>query len=126
MGDDFVTYGLPFVDVASGGSVRGLIENLEKAMAAVPDEVKVIPGHGPVSAKADVKKFADILRDCVSLVEAALRQGRTLEQMTKENVLAKYDHLGQGFVKTASFVELIHNELRGQPGRTNQATRRHH
>ena len=41
MGDDFVTYGLPFVDVASGGRLRGMIENVEKAMAAVPDDVKV-------------------------------------------------------------------------------------
>lgn len=81
MGDTFVTYGLPFVDVASGGTLLGMIEGIERAMASLPDDVKVIPGHGPVSAKADV--------------------------------LAKYDHLGQGFIKTASFVELIYNELQG-------------
>ncbi len=36
MGDDFVTYGLPFVDVGSGGSVLGMVENVEKAMATLP------------------------------------------------------------------------------------------
>jgi cyclase len=113
MGDDFVTYGLPFVDVASGGSVRGLVDNVEKAMASLPNDVKVIPGHGPVSTKADVRKFTDLLRDCIQLVEAAQRQGKTLVQMKQENVLAKYEELGKGFVKTADFIELIYNELGG-------------
>jgi glyoxylase-like metal-dependent hydrolase (beta-lactamase superfamily II) len=118
MGDTFVTYGLPFVDVASGGSLRGMIDGVEKAMAAVPDDVKVIPGHGPVSSKADVLAFAAMLRDCVQLVEQAMKKGQSLQQMQEGGVLAKYDHLGKGFVKTASFVELIYNELRGtQPAR---------
>src|SRR5438132_1546885 len=29
MGDDFVRYGFPFIDVASGGSVQGMISALE-------------------------------------------------------------------------------------------------
>jgi glyoxylase-like metal-dependent hydrolase (beta-lactamase superfamily II) len=111
MGDDFVTYGLPFVDVSSGGSVVGLVENVEKAMAALPDDVKVIPGHGAVSTKADVKKFTDMLRDCVSLVDAARKKGMTAEQMKAAKVLAKYEELGKGFVKTDGFVDLINNEL---------------
>lgn len=113
MGDTFVTYGLPFVDVASGGTLLGMIEGVEQAMAAVPDDVKVIPGHGPVSSKADVLAFVAMLRDCVRLVEQAARDGQSLQQMREAGVLAKYDHLGQGFIKTASFVELIYNELGG-------------
>jgi glyoxylase-like metal-dependent hydrolase (beta-lactamase superfamily II) len=126
MGDDFVTYGLPFVDVASGGSVLGMIENVEKALAAVPDDVKVIPGHGPLSSKADALKFTAMLRDAVALVQAAMKQGRSLEQMKAENVLARYDALGQGFVKTPAFIELIHNELKGRPAETRQPDKRHH
>jgi len=126
MGDDFVTYGLPFVDVASGGSVTGMIENVEKALATVPDDVKVIPGHGALSTKADALKFAAMLRDAVGLVQAAMKQGKTLEQMKTENVLAKYDALGQGFVKTPAFIELIYNELKGRPADTRQPDKRHH
>ena len=126
MGDDFVTYGLPFVDVASGGSVTGMIENVEKALAAVPDDVKVIPGHGALSTKADALKFAAMLRDAVGLVQAAMKQGKTLEQMKTENVLARYDALGQGFVKTPAFIELIYNELKGRPADTKQPDKRHH
>jgi len=45
-GDDFVRYGFPFIDVASGGSVQGMIAAMEKATAQLPPDVKVIPGHG--------------------------------------------------------------------------------
>jgi glyoxylase-like metal-dependent hydrolase (beta-lactamase superfamily II) len=121
-----VTYGLPFVDVQSGGSVRGLIENVEKAVAAAPDDVRIIPGHGPLSGKADVRKFTDMLRDCVGLVQAGIKQKKALAQLKSENVLKKYDALGQGFVKTPDFIELIFNELQGQAGSTKQASRLHH
>jgi glyoxylase-like metal-dependent hydrolase (beta-lactamase superfamily II) len=39
MGDDFVTYGFPFIDVQSGGSVNGMIDGVEKVIAQVPADV---------------------------------------------------------------------------------------
>jgi cyclase len=126
MGDDFVTYGLPFVDVAAGGSLLGMIEDDREAMAGLPDDVKVIPGHGDLSTKADVLKFVDMLEDCVRLVDAARKAGKSLAQMKAESVLAKYDALGQGFVKTNDFIELIDNELSGETGHTEQGSGTHH
>jgi cyclase len=126
MGDDFVTYGLPFVDVAAGGSLLGMIKDDRAAMAGLPDNVKVIPGHGELSTKADVQKFVDMLDDCVRLVDAARKAGKSLAQMKAENVLAKYDALGQGFVKTNDFIELIDNELSGETGPTDRGTGTHH
>jgi glyoxylase-like metal-dependent hydrolase (beta-lactamase superfamily II) len=126
MGDDFVTYGFPFVDVESGGSLLGMIENAEKAMAAVPDDVRVIPGHGALSTKADVLRFTAALRDCVALVRKGLEAGKTLAQLQAEKVLASHAGLGKGFIKPDAFVELVYNELRGDPGATRQPSRRHH
>src|SRR6202008_1766064 len=33
MGDDFVRYGFPFIDVSAGGSVQGIIEAMERTTA---------------------------------------------------------------------------------------------
>src|SRR5438128_3679470 len=49
MGDDFVTYGYPFVDVGNGGSVSGMIAGVEKVLATAPADAKFIPGHGRLS-----------------------------------------------------------------------------
>ena len=46
MGDDFVTYGFPFIDVESGGSINGMIDAVAQVIAQLPPDVKVIPGHG--------------------------------------------------------------------------------
>src|SRR4051812_27423091 len=55
MGDDFVTYGFPFIDLESGGSAAGMISACEKVLSTVQPDVKVIPGHGPLSTVADLK-----------------------------------------------------------------------
>src|SRR5580704_1706607 len=55
MGDDFVTYGFPFIDVESGGSINGMIDAVALVISLLPPDVKVIPGHGPVSTLGDVR-----------------------------------------------------------------------
>src|SRR5664280_343668 len=62
MGDDFVTYDFPFVDVRSGGSVSGMIAGVEKVLSMTPPDAKIIPGHGPLATPADVRKFVQMLK----------------------------------------------------------------
>ena len=59
MGDDFVTYGFPFIDVESGGSINGMIDAVAQVIAQLPPDVKVIPGHGPVSTLDDMRAYRD-------------------------------------------------------------------
>lgn len=111
MGDHFFNMNFPFVDTASGGNLTGLIENVEKAMAMLPDDVKVIPGHGPVATKKDALEFTRRLRDIRALVQAAIKKKMTLEQMKKENVIAKYDDMGKFFIKNDEMIEVAYNDL---------------
>lgn len=60
MGDDFVTYGFPFIDVESGGSINGMIDAVEKVIAQLPPDVKVIPGHGPLSSLDDMRAYVKL------------------------------------------------------------------
>ncbi len=118
MGDDFVTYGFPFVDINSGGSVRGMIDAVDKVLAQVPPDAKFIPGHGPISSADDVRKFQQMLKDTLAVVQGAMKQGKTLEQMKQEKILAKWDEYGSGdkFVKTDAWIETIYNDLSGKSG----------
>lgn len=125
MGDHFFNMTFPFVDVSSGGNVRGLIENVEKAMAAVPDDVKVIPGHGPLATKKDALEFVRRLKDIVSLVQAAIKRGKTLEQMKKENLISKYDEMGKFFIKNDEMIEVTYNELTAKKTKGKQNGKHH-
>src|SRR2546421_625226 len=79
MGDDFVMYGFPFVDLNSGGSVRGMIDALKKVVTLVPPEVKVIPGHGQLSTLDDVRAFSKMVEETFNLVAAQVNQGKSAE-----------------------------------------------
>jgi glyoxylase-like metal-dependent hydrolase (beta-lactamase superfamily II) len=74
MGDDFVTYGFPFVDTRNGGSVSGMIARVEKVLAMVPPDVKIIPGHGPLSTTEDMRKFVQLLKETRGLVADAVKE----------------------------------------------------
>jgi glyoxylase-like metal-dependent hydrolase (beta-lactamase superfamily II) len=111
MGDDFVTYGFPFVDLDSGGSVRGMIGAIDELLPQIPADAKVIPGHGPLSTVADLKKFRNRLDEIVALVDRGLKSGKTVEQMQKEKLLAPYEDWNGGFLKADQFIATVARDL---------------
>src|SRR5215470_5166486 len=116
MGDDFFNGGIfPFIDIASGGSVQGMIAGGEKVLAEVPDDVKIIPGHGPLATKDDLRKFITMLKETSAAVAAGIKQHKTLDQLKKEKVLAKWDSWGQGFIKSDLFIEILYDSLKNKP-----------
>lgn len=116
MGDDFVRYGFPFIDVASGGSVQGMIAATEKVASELPADVKVIPGHGALSNMDDVKAFTKMLKETSAVVEKALDNHKTLEQMKQEKILAPWEKFSGGFINSDAFIETLYNSLTGHKG----------
>jgi cyclase len=86
MGDEFVTH-FPFVDSEAAGSLNGVIDAVEKVIAQVPSDVKVIPGHGQLSSLDDLRAYLSMLRATRDAVALALKDGRTLEQMKRAKIL---------------------------------------
>jgi glyoxylase-like metal-dependent hydrolase (beta-lactamase superfamily II) len=114
MGDDFVRYGFPFIDIDSGGSVQGMTAALEKVIPQLPADVKVIPGHGELATLDDVRQYLKMLQDTTAAVQAALKQGKTLDQMKQEKILAAWQKWSGDFVSTDIFLETLYNSLTGQ------------
>jgi glyoxylase-like metal-dependent hydrolase (beta-lactamase superfamily II) len=113
MGDMFVTYGYPYIDYGSGGSINGFISSLDAFLGMMDDNTKVIPGHGELCTKADVKKFRDRLAEIRDEVAAALKKGKKPEEITSLPVSSKYDaEWGKGFIKGKEFVLLIAENLK--------------
>lgn len=111
MGDDFFNGRFPFIDLGSGGSVRGLIRNVDAVIGMVPADVKVIPGHGPLATLSDLKSFSAMLKDSLKIVEGQMKKGRTLAQMKSDKVLAKYESLSWQFINTDTFTETLFQSL---------------
>jgi len=114
MGDDFVTYGFPFIDVDSGGSINGMIDGVEKVISEVPPDVKIIPGHGPVSSVGDVRNYLSMLKATRDVVAKALQEGKSLDQMKQAKLLDPWKKYSGDFINEDAFLETLYNSLSGQ------------
>jgi cyclase len=116
MGDDFVRYGFPFIDVSSGGSVQGMIAAMEKATAQLPADVKVIPGHGVLSNLDDVRDFTKMLKETSGVVQKALDEHKSLAQMKQDKILEPWKKWSGDFMNADAFIETLYNSLTGTKG----------
>jgi len=90
MGDDFFNRTIPFIDVSSGGSARGYLAALDKAIGRVPPDATVIPGHGEVADLAGLKAFRRYIADLVDLASRAKASGKSKERFLSEADLPAY------------------------------------
>jgi len=112
MGDTYVRYGYPFVDISAGGSVVGMIANLNKVIGMINKDTKVIPGHGELASRSDMMAFRDRLKDIVDGVRAGILKGKSLDEIQSSGITAKYDEeWDQGFIKGKDFIMFVYQSL---------------
>jgi len=111
-GDVFVTYGFPFIDLDSGGSIDGMIAGCDVLLTLGDDSVKIIPGHGPLSDRAAVREYRSMLKTIRDRVAQQKNAGRTLAQTQATHPTGQFDaKWGGGFIKPDQFVEFVYRSL---------------
>ncbi len=113
MGDDFFAGRFPFVDLGSGGSVQGLTANIEKVLAQIPADAKIIPGHGPLSTPADLKAFHRMLVETSGIVRTKMQAGKDLATIQKEGMPEEWKEWGSGFINTERWIGSLYESLQG-------------
>jgi cyclase len=91
LGDVFRTTGYPIIDVGNGGSAKGTLDALAVVIDAAGPDTKLIPGHGEVSTREDVREFRDMVQQVYDRVSSMIRQGMTLEQIVAAKPTAEWD-----------------------------------
>ena len=109
MGDVFLSAGFPFVDLSSGGSVHGFIAAAERVLPVLDANTKVIPGHGPLSDKARVKAFHDMLVVMRDRMKKEIAAKHTIEQVLASTITADYDKEWPG--GRERFLRILFQEL---------------
>lgn len=114
MGDVFFHKRYPFIDLSSGGSVNGLIKAVETALFLVDDDTQIIPGHGPMADRADLKKYHDFLKTVRLRIKSYSDVGRSLEQIDPAKVVEGYEEWTWGFINDETLVKLFYSSLTGE------------
>ena len=92
---------LPFVDVDSGGAIQGMIKAQQIAYDLADENTKIIPGHGPLSTKADLGESIARLQAIHDRVKARKDAGETLEEIIAADPLADMTELESFITKPA-------------------------
>ena len=109
MGDQFFSGRFPYIDLGSGGSVEGYMENVKRVINRLPSDVKVIPGHGPLSTLDDLKKFHTMMVKTTAVVRDQMKAGNGLEEIQKAGLPSEWKDWGGSFINQDRWIEIVYN-----------------
>ena len=117
MGDTYFNGMYPFIDRSSGGHIDGLIRAAATALALCNDDTRIIPGHGPLATRAELKRYHDMLLAIRRRVAALLAEGKSLEAIQAAGPTADFDARvnADGFIKPDALVAFIVESLSPKP-----------
>lgn len=111
MGDVYFAKGYPFFDVPNGGSVDGILRALDNVLAMVDKDCRVIPGHGPLSDRAGMQEYRDMLATVRDRVRAQVSAGKTLTEVIASKPTADFDDGRNHGLPAEGFLKVLYNEL---------------
>jgi glyoxylase-like metal-dependent hydrolase (beta-lactamase superfamily II) len=112
MGDIFFNGRYPFIDTSSGGTVEGVIAAADRVLQSSTERTRIIPGHGPLARRADLKAYRDMLATVSGRIREHVRAGRSLEEVQAAKPSAEFDALwGKGFLNPQRFTEMLYKNL---------------
>jgi glyoxylase-like metal-dependent hydrolase (beta-lactamase superfamily II) len=119
-GDVYVTNRYPFIDIAAGGSIQGIIKaanNIIDLIIPVYGQdggTLVIPGHGRLSDIGDVINWREMLSIIRDRIQDMIDRGMSLEEVQAARPTRDYDPrwgADSGFWTTEQFVAAVYENL---------------
>ena len=110
-GDLFFAGSFPYIDVSSGGSIKGMRDNISHILGWLPDDANIIPGHGALANKSDLEAYLAMLNYSIDYFDKAIHAGATLEDLLEKGVDEKYASWGAGYINEERWVRIVHASL---------------
>ncbi|CAD5258936.1 MBL fold metallo-hydrolase [Alteromonas sp. 38] len=107
-GDLFFNGLFPFIDLNSGGSVKGYIESVKQVLAKINDDTVLIPGHGELSNKTEYTNFLAMIEETFAFVKAQKAKGMSLEAITEAGLDSKWDKWAWSFISEEKWITTLY------------------
>jgi len=110
-GDLYFTVLYPYIDVSHGGSIDGMIAAAERIIGMTDENTKIIPGHGPLSNREELKTYRDMLVTIRDRIKKQIKEGKTLEEILASKPTADFDEEQSRATPPEMFVRIVYNDL---------------
>ena len=107
MGDNFFNGTFPYIDTGAGGTVDGMIAAHETALQRTSEATKIIPGHGPLASRADLKAAQAALITARDKVRARITAGDDVEAAIAADPLAGMEDM-ESFINKERMIRIIY------------------
>jgi glyoxylase-like metal-dependent hydrolase (beta-lactamase superfamily II) len=114
-GDTYFNGFYPDIDFEHGGSIDGMIAFYDTLYAMCGPHTRVIPGHGPVASRDDIRTYQGMLREVRSRVAAAIAAGMSEEALVASHPLDDLDRTwGGNLVKQPYLLAIVYEDLKSK------------
>lgn len=107
MGDCFFKDRFPYIDLEMGGSVDGAIAAIESAMMIVDEETVIIPGHGSLASKEDLRRYLAMIKRMKDRVNNVCTEETKLEDLDVDSLIEGYEDWGKGFINGEKWIATL-------------------
>jgi cyclase len=112
-GDTFFHGFYPDIDQPHGGTIDGMIALYDTLYKMSGPNTKIIPGHGPVANREDIREYQAMLREVRKRVAYAVAAGMTEEQLVASHPLDDLDQKwGGNLIKQPYLLGIVYEELK--------------
>ena len=119
IGDFYRNYGYPFIDTNNGGTLKGALEALDETMKLAGPNTKLVPGHGTIIHRDDIRPYRDMMLDIQAKVQKMIDAGKTQAEVIAAKLTAPYDAKVPGGQERAGngtsadrFVGMVYSQLK--------------
>jgi cyclase len=111
-GDVFFNGRYPFIDGSTGGTIDGVIAGAGRLLDLADSDTKIVPGHGPLSNKAGLAKYRDMLFTAGDRVRKLKASGKSLDEAIAAKPFTDLDaDWGKGTFTGDAFVKVVYLTL---------------
>jgi len=118
-GDTFFHGFYPDIDQPHGGTIDGMIALYDTLYKMAGPRTQIIPGHGPVANREDMREYQAMLREVRRRVARAVDAGMTEEALIASHPLDDLDRKwGGNLIKQPYLLGIVYEELKDRSRQT--------
>lgn len=112
MGDLYFSGMYPIFHPEHGGNLSGFVKNIEMVLKQIPEDAKIVPGHGPLTSKSELAKYHQMIVASINTVRKGMRAGRTLKQIQMVGLPKEWESFSHGYLSTDRWIALLYENVK--------------